>query len=143
MWPVEPLQVSSGDYGKGDSASLFVYPKEIDVGDKNEVMDALYAGVTQKGASQVQGFKVKKLKQLETSVSSTNIRKMLGTRLALPYLRRSRCFLLAWTSRVMDRCALTACLHDTVTFPAANDHTCSWKLPTHFFLTESRLRAPT
>ena len=57
--------VSSGDYGKGDSASLFVYPKEIDVGDKDAVLAALYAGVTQKGASQVQGFKVKNLMPLK------------------------------------------------------------------------------
>ena len=47
--------------------------QEIDVEDKDALFDAVYAGVTQKGASQVQGFKMKKAKTLAASTESTYV----------------------------------------------------------------------
>jgi hypothetical protein len=56
--------VSSGDYGKGDSASVFIgralKPGET-LADRAVLDDIVYAGVTQKGASQVQGYKLGKV----------------------------------------------------------------------------------
>lgn len=55
--------MSTGDYGKGDSASLFVGPplkpgESLESMSKDYFSDLLLAGVTQKGANLVQNFKL-------------------------------------------------------------------------------------
>jgi len=63
--------ISSGDYGKGDSAALFVGPlsvfeKGLNLENREAVSAVVYAGLTVKGESQVQGFKLTKVSKLET-----------------------------------------------------------------------------
>ena len=64
--------VSTGDYGKGDSCSFF-YGAPLagrNLGDRATLEDIVYAGLTVKGAAQVQGFKLKKFKKLEAATDS-------------------------------------------------------------------------
>jgi len=59
--------VSAGDYGKGDSAALYLGPKpsgSLDSQDNKYFADLIYSGLTQK-ASVVQNLKVKKVIKLE------------------------------------------------------------------------------
>lgn len=60
--------ISSGDYGKGDTTSFFLGPQlksGESLEDRATIEKIVFAGLTVKGASQVQGFKMGKPKKLE------------------------------------------------------------------------------
>lgn len=64
--------ISTGDYGKGDSASLFVAPplkegESLTAMDKQYFADLVFAGSTQKGVNLLQNFKLIKFSVAEDS----------------------------------------------------------------------------
>eukprot|EP00614_Pseudopedinella_elastica_P027547 CAMPEP_0172644358 /NCGR_PEP_ID=MMETSP1068-20121228/239166_1 /TAXON_ID=35684 /ORGANISM="Pseudopedinella elastica, Strain CCMP716" /LENGTH=273 /DNA_ID=CAMNT_0013458551 /DNA_START=454 /DNA_END=1275 /DNA_ORIENTATION=- len=62
--------ISTGDYGKGDSCSFFLgepLKSGESLDDRALVEKIVFAGLTTKGASQVQGFKMKAPKKLEAA----------------------------------------------------------------------------
>ena len=64
--------VSTGDYGKGDSSSFFNGPPLAgrQLGDRATLEDIVYAGLTVKGAAQVQGFKLKNFSKLDAATDT-------------------------------------------------------------------------
>jgi len=64
--------VSTGDYGKGDSCSFFNGPPLAgrQLGDRATLEDVVFAGLTVKGAAQVQGFKLKKFAKLDAATDT-------------------------------------------------------------------------
>lgn len=63
--------ISAGDYGKGDSAALFVTTKKgsFDESDKQYLAEVIYEGLTQKAAV-VQNLKLKKARKLEANTET-------------------------------------------------------------------------
>lgn len=55
--------ISAGDYGKGDSASLYVSDQTGDLTDKSFLTKFLIAGISQRGDNQYQSFKLGAIKK--------------------------------------------------------------------------------
>ena len=66
--------ISTGDYGKGDSAALFVTTKKgsFDETDKQYLAEVIYNGLTQKAAV-IQNLKLKKARKLEAATETPYI----------------------------------------------------------------------
>lgn len=63
--------ISAGDYGKGDSAALFVTEKKgnFDENSKQALAEIIFAGLTQKAAV-IQNLKLKKVQKLEANTET-------------------------------------------------------------------------